>query len=113
MYIVWNFVFVYFVFVEWCCEWGLFFNLLIMIFEFLDNVFRRFYVEVRIKKGEEYSRLIFFGIWNVFERYFVVNGRKVKIMKNFLFVKFNKMFECKLKLNCREGKENVKYKFVI
>ena len=37
----------------------------------------------------------------------------MKITKNPLFVKSNKMLECKLKLNRREGKENVKHKPVI
>ena len=34
----------------------------------------------------------------------------MKITKNPLFVKSNKTLECKLKLNRREGKENVKHK---
>ena len=43
-------------------------------------------------------------------RHLAAKGREVKITKNPLFVKSNKMLECKLKLNRREGKENVKHK---
>ena len=84
-----------------------------MTFESLDNVLRRFYAEARIKKGEEYSRSTLLGIRNALERHLAANGREVKITKNPLFVKSNKMLECKLKLNRREGKENVKHKPVI
>ena len=84
-----------------------------MTFESLDNVLRRFYAEARTKKGEEYSRSTLLGIRNALERHLAANGREVKITKNPLFVKSNKMLECKLKLNRREGKENVKHKPVI
>ena len=84
-----------------------------MTFESLDNVLRRFYAEARTKKGEEYGRSSLLGIRNALERHLVANGQEVKITKNPLFVKSNKMLECKLKLNCREGKENVQHKPVI
>lgn len=53
------------------------------------------------------------GIRNAVERHLAANGREVKITKNPLFAKSNKMLECKLKLNRREGKENVHHKPVI
>ena len=87
--------------------------MLTMTFESLDNVLRRFYAEARTKKGEDYSRSTLLGIRNALERHLAANGREVKITKNPLFVKSSKMLECKLKLNRREGKENVKHKPVI
>ena len=80
-----------------------------MTFESLDNVLRRFYAEARTKKGEEYSRSSLLSIRNPLERHLAASGREVKITKNPLLVKSNKMLECKLKLNRREGKENVKH----
>ena len=75
-----------------------------MTFESLDNVLRRFYAEARTKTGEEYRRSTL-GIRNALERHLAGNGREVKITKNSLFVKFNKMLESKLKLNRREGRK--------
>ena len=112
-YTVWNFAFVYLVLAEWCREQGLPSNLLTMTFEALDSVLKRFYAEARTKKGEEYSRSTLLNIRNALERHLAASGRKVKITKNSLFVNSNKMLECKLKLNRREGKENVKHKPVI
>ena len=88
-------------------------NLLTMTFESLDNVLRRFYAEARTKRGKEYGRSSLLAIRNVLERNLAANGREVKMMKNPLFGKFNKMLECKLKLNRREEKENVKHKPII
>lgn len=48
----------------------------------LDLNLVRFYVEVRMKKGEEYSCLVFFGFWNLIERYLNNNGCIVKILRN-------------------------------
>ena len=84
-----------------------------MTFEALDNVLKRFYAEARTKKGEEYGRSTLLSIRNALERHLAASGRKVKITKNSLFVKSNKMLQSKLKLNRREGKENVKHKPVI
>ena len=95
---------------EWCRERRLPSNLLTMTFESLDNVLRQFYAEARTKKGEEYSRLFLLGIRNALERHLAANRREVKITKNPLFMKSNKMLECKLKLNRRKGKGNVKHK---
>lgn len=79
----------------------------------MDNVLRRFYAEARTKKGEEYGRSSLLGFRNAVERHLAANDREVKITKNPLFARSNKMLECKLKLNRREGKENVKHKQVI
>ena len=95
---------------EWCRERRPPSNLLTITFESLDNVLRQFYAEARTKKGEEYSRLFLLGIRNVLERHLAANRREVKITKNPLFTKSNKMLECKLKLNRRKGKGNVKHK---
>ena len=100
---------VYIALAECCRERRLPSNLLTMTFESLDNILRRYYAEARTKKGEEYSR----SSRNAIERHLAANGREVKITKNPLFAKSNKMLECKLKLNRREGKENVKHKPVI
>ena len=53
------------------------------------------------------------GFRNALERHLAANNREVKITKNPLFAKSNKMLECKLKLNRREGKENITHKPVI
>ncbi|KAK3755966.1 hypothetical protein QZH41_005450 [Actinostola sp. cb2023] len=98
---------------EWCRDRGLPSNLLTMRYDDMDNVLRRFYAEARTKKGEEYGRSSLLGFRNAVERHLAANDREVKITKNPLFARSNKMLECKLKLNRREGKENVKHKQVI
>ena len=104
---------VYIALAEWCRERRLPSNLLAMPFESLDNILRRFYAEAKTKKGDEYSRSSLLGIRNALQRILAANGREVKITKNPLFAKSNKMLESKLKLNRRKGKENVKHKPVI
>ena len=84
-----------------------------MSFEELDEVLRRFYVEARTKDQKEYSRSSLLGFRNAVERHFSANNRDVKIVKNPLFQRSNKMLECKLKANRRDGKENVQHKPVI
>ena len=54
-----------------------------------------------------------FSLRDALERHLAANGREVTITKNPLLVKSNKMLECKLNLNRREGKENVRHKPVI
>ena len=84
-----------------------------MTLENLDIVLRQFYAEARSKKGEEYSRSSLLGIRNAVERHLASSGREIKIAKSPSFAKSNKMLECKLKLNRRQGKDTVKHKSVI
>ena len=79
----------------------------------LDLNLARFYVEARTKKGEEYSRSALLGFRNSIERYLNNNGRTVKISRNQVFQKSNKILDAKLRINRRAGKENVQHKPVI
>ena len=79
----------------------------------LDLNLARFYVEARTKKGEEYSRSALLGFRNSVERYLNNNGRTVKISRNQVFQKSNKILDAKLRINRRAGKENVQHKPVI
>ena len=73
----------------------------------------RFYVEARTKKGEEYSRSALLAFRNVVERHLNNNEVTLKIAKNNLFQKSNKILDAKLRINRRAGKENVQHKPVI
>ena len=79
----------------------------------LDLNLARFYVEVRTKKGEEYSRSALLGFRNSIERYLNNNGRTVKISRKQVFQKSNKILDANLRINRRTGKENVQHKPVI
>ena len=79
----------------------------------LDLNLARFYVEARTKKGEEYSRSALLGFRNSIERYLNNNGRTVKISRNQVFQKSNKILDTKLRINRRAGKENIQHKPVI
>ena len=79
----------------------------------LDLNLARFYVEARTKKGEEYSRSALLGFRNSIERYLNNNGRTVKISRNQVFQKSNKILDAKLRINRRAGKENIQHKPVI
>lgn len=79
----------------------------------LDLNLARFYVEARTKKGDEYSRSALLGFRNSIERYLNNNGITVKISKNDVFQKSNKILDAKLRINRRMGKENVQHKPVI
>ena len=79
----------------------------------LDFNLARFYVEPRTKKGEEYNRSALLGFRNSIERYLNNNGCTVKISRNQVFQKSNKILDVKLRINCRAGKEKVQHKSVI
>lgn len=76
----------------------------------LDRNLARFYVEARTKKGEEYSRSALLGFRNSIERHLNNNGVTLKISKNEVFQKSNKILDAKLRISRRAGKENVKHK---
>ena len=78
--------------------------------EELDSALIKFYLEARTSKGDQYSRSALLGFRNSIERHLNNNGRAVKISKNPEFIKSNKMLDAKLRINRREGKENVKHK---
>lgn len=80
--------------------------------ELNDNL-RKFYAEARNQKGEEYSRSSLLAFRNAVERHFSANGRPIKLSNNHVFYSSNKILECKLKINRREGKENTQHKPVI
>ena len=79
----------------------------------LDQNLSRFYVEARTKKGEEYSRSALLSFRNAVERYLNNNEVTLKIAKNSLFQKSNKILDEELRINRRAGKENVQHKPVI
>ena len=79
----------------------------------LDRNLARFYVEARTKKSEEYSRSALLGFRNSIERHLNNNGVTLKISKNEVFQKSNKILDAKLRINRRAGKENVQHKPVI
>ncbi|KAK3732454.1 hypothetical protein QZH41_004290 [Actinostola sp. cb2023] len=86
-------------------------NLLTMRYEDMDNVLRRFYAEASTKKGKEYGRSSLLGFRNAVERHLATNDWEVKITKNPLFARSNKMqTEAQPQ---RRPKENVKHKQVI
>lgn len=76
----------------------------------LDSALVKFYLEARTSKGEQYSRSALLGFRNSIERHLNNNGRAIKIGKNPVFIKSNKMLDAKLRINRREGKENIKHK---
>ena len=79
-------------------------SLLAMSDEELDSALIKFYLEARTSKGDQYSRSALLCYRNSIERYLNNNGRAVKISKNSVFI------NAKLRINRREGKENVKHK---
>jgi hypothetical protein len=79
----------------------------------LDRNLSKFYVEARTQEGKEYSRSAPLGFWNSIERFINNNGKSVKIIKKHQFQQNNKIFDAKLKINLRAGKENVKHKPII
>ena len=79
----------------------------------LDLNLGRFYVEARMKKGEEYSRSALLGFRNSNERYLNNNGCIVKVSRNQVFQKSKKILDAKLRINRRTGKENIQHKPVI
>ena len=78
--------------------------------EELDSSLWRFYAEVRSKDGAEYSRSTLLSMRNALERQLSLNDRHLKIAKNPVFKRSNKMLESKLKTLRKEGKENVQHK---
>lgn len=81
--------------------------------EELDSFLWRFYAEVRSKDGEEYSRSTLLGMRNAVERQLSLHDRHLKIAKNPVFKRSNKMLESKLKVLRKAGKENVQHKPII
>lgn len=79
----------------------------------LNEALAKFYLEARTGKGEQYSRSALLGFRNAIERHLNNNSWVMKISKNATFQKSNKMLDAKLRINRREGKENVKHKPVI
>ena len=76
----------------------------------LDSTLVKFYLEARTSKGEQYSRSALLGFRNAIQRHINNNGNVIKISKNPVFVKSNKILDAKLRLNRREGKETTKHK---
>ncbi|CAH3172905.1 unnamed protein product [Porites evermanni] len=79
----------------------------------LDLNLARFYVEARMKKGEEYCRSALLGFRNSIERYLNNNGRTVKISRNQVFQKSKKILGAKLQINRCASKENIQHKPII
>ena len=81
----------------------------------LIEALAKFYLEARTAKGEQYSRSALLEFRNLIERHLNNNSRDVKISKNSFFfrLKSNKMLNAKLRINRREGKENVNHKPII
>ena len=79
----------------------------------LDLNLARFYVEARMKKGEEYCRSALRGFRNSIERYLNNNGRTVKISRSQVFQKSKKILGAKLQINRCAGKENIQHKPII
>ena len=102
-----------FIITDWCKERRIEKEIQNMTEEELDEHLWRFYGEARSQTGEEYSRSTFLGIRNALERYLATYDRHIKITKNPVFRRSNKMLESKLKRLRREGKENVQHKPVI
>ena len=98
---------------EWCRERKISKPLLQFTEEELNDNLRKFYAEARNQKGEEYSRSSLLGFRNAIERHFSANGRPIKLTNNHVFYSSNKILECKLKVNRREGKENTQHKPII
>ena len=98
---------------DWCRECKIAKALLQMSELELNETLRRFYAEARNKNGGEYSRYSLLGFRSAVERHFAVNNVQLKLTNNPIFQTSNKMLECKLKVNKREGKENVQHKPVI
>ena len=73
----------------------------------LNEALAKFYLEARTSKGEQYSRSALLGFRNSIERHLNNNSRVVKISKKPFFQ------NAKLRINRREGKENVKHKPII
>ena len=78
----------------------------------LDSHLRKFYVEARTKKGEDYSRCALLGFRNAIERYFKNPSfkRGIKITGNPVFQSSNKTLDAKTKMLKKEGKENITHK---
>ena len=101
------------VYTDWCQARSITTPLLKMNTAELDLNLARFYVEARMKKGEEYSLSTLLGFRNSIERYLNNNGRIVKISRNQVFQKSKKILDTKLRINRRAGKENIQHKPVI
>ena len=99
--------------VDWCRERKIAKPLLHMSELELNEALRRFYAETRNKNGGEYSRSSLLGFRSAVERHFAANNVQLKLTNNPSFQTPKKMLECKLKVNRREGKENVQHKPVI
>ena len=78
----------------------------------LDQVLRRFYAEARAKDGELYSRSSLLAIRNAIERFLnnPPHNRAIKIAKGEAFQLSNKMLNSKIKVQKKDGKENIKHK---
>ena len=98
---------------DWCRERKIAKPLLQISELELNEALRRFYAEARNKNGGEYSRSSLLGFRSAVERHFAANDVQLKLTNNPIFQKSNKMFECKLKVNRREAKENIQHKPVI
>ena len=78
----------------------------------LDQVLGRFYAEARAKDGELYSRSSLLTIRNAIERFLnnPPHNRGIKITKGEAFQQSNKMLNSKIKVQKKDGKENIKHK---
>ena len=78
----------------------------------LDQILRRFYAEARAKDGELYGRSSLLAIRNAIERFLnnPPHNRGIKITKGEAFQLSNKMLNSKIKVQKKDGKENVKHK---
>ena len=98
-------------FSDWCNDRGVDRKLSEMSDIELDQVLRRFYAEARAKDGELYSRSSLLAIRNSIERFLnnPPHNRAIKIAKGEAFQLSNKMLNSKIKVQKKDGKENIKH----
>ena len=99
-------------FSDWCKDRGVDKKLFELSYMELDQVLRRFYAEARAKDGELYSRSSLLTIRNAIERFLnnPPHNRGIKITKGEAFQQSNKMLNSKIKVQKKDGKENIKHK---
>ncbi|XP_078371359.1 uncharacterized protein KIAA1958-like [Oculina patagonica] len=100
------------IFEDWCNNRGVDKKLPELSDVELDQILRRFYAEARAKDGELYGRSSLLAIRNAIERFLnnPPHNRGMKITKGEAFQLSNKMLNSKIKVQKKDGKENVKHK---
>ena len=99
-------------FSDWCKDRGVDRKLFELSDMELHLVLRRFYAEARAKDRELYSRSSLLTIRNAIERFLndPPHNRGIKITKGEAFQQSNKMLNSKIKVQKKDGKENIKHK---